>query len=297
MTAQDKELVYPSYISVKIKSILQFYKEIGIDASYKMSPCNFLYYALFKILESGGKGISRELLSEINSAIDNWMQTPFDFSDNPEESEWQQKFAADKTMQERAQLVMDCKAARQIAKWRSNGDLFSFLYNSVPQVALWHESGKISKHTYETCVADAKSDRIVAYIDREPKYNLGDLVMLRAGVLREITTQLRGIGWGTPECPPHDYQILGKNWELFQSGADRLTNESVFGEDAGWILRDLEDKGVPMVGMVTEIDPVPSYTNAKTSRTYRIVTTDELFNAAPVLILEERWLKKAPKKM
>lgn len=269
----------------KIDSIISFHAETGTTMNYDRWPWNFLN-SIRTQCAAGGKDLSRrqvEVLDDINSK---WGREET-LKKNAIEAAWQAKFEADPKMRQRVQWVMDSLNATAVAAcWNREhvprSQVLQHGYWSSTRT-LWDSTGRISETNYKRVVeGNHYSQRLIQAMESTPKFDIGQLVCLRAGVIDRMWNKM------TAE---YQYQILGARWDGFAEGQDefRGTNPSI--SMSRMARRD------PMPGMILDLDPVPSITNAMGCRTYKIMTAGKLAEVAPFLVLEERWLKKAPKNM
>lgn len=269
----------------KIDSIISFHAEAGTTMNYDRWPWNFLN-SIRTQCAAGGKDLSPrqvEVLDDINSK---WGREE-SMRKNAIEAAWQAKFEADPKMRQRVQWVMDSLNATAVAQcWNREHvprkTVLQHGYWSSTRT-LWDSTGRISETNYKRIVEDNPySQRLIQAMESTPKFDIGQLVCLRAGVIDRMWRNM---------ASEYQYQILAARWDGFAEGQDefRGTNPSISVSRAA--RRD------PMPGMILDLDPVPSITNAKGCRTYKIMTAGKLAEVAPFLVLEERWLKKAPKNM
>jgi hypothetical protein len=134
------------------------------------------------------------------------------------------------------------------------------------------------------------SKKLIETMEAPPRFDYGQLVSLRVGVMGRMTNHLNA---------EQAYQRLLVRWPDFESGKDNIrTQPTLPGIKSLNKINQLSmNRGSKNVAMVIGIDSVPSISNAKGCRTYELMPVGELAEAASRLVLEERWLKKAPKNM
>jgi len=269
----------------KIDSIISFHAETGTSMDYDRWPWNFLN-SIRAQCTVGGKDLSArqvEVLDDINSK---WGREE-SMKKNALEAAWQAKFEADPKMRQHVQWVMDSINAKSVAvHWnREHVPRKNALQHGYWSSArtLWDSTGRISETDYNRIIKDNPySQRLIQAMESTPKFDIGQLVCLRAGVFGRMSNWLNA---------EFQYQVLAERWDSFTEGQDEFKGTET-SRPAGF-----ESPRVPMPGMIIDLDPVPSITNARGCRTYKIMTAGKLAEVAPFLVLEERWLKKAPKKM
>lgn len=134
------------------------------------------------------------------------------------------------------------------------------------------------------------SMKLIEVMEAPPRFDCGQLVSLRAGVLN---------GLGSMHTVQEAYQRLLLRWPEFASKKRHITTNM---RDSDLVINSSEklwelqrDRKRNCIAMVIGIDPVPSISKAKNSRTYELLPVGELAEAVSRIVLEERWLKKASK--
>ena len=277
----------------KIKEIIGYHKDAGTPMPCDQWPWNFLNSVLAQC-SGGRKDLSLRQVEVLDDIKSKWGKAAFE-KEGALNAAWQKKFDSDPRMKQRIQWVVDSFNAQALSDFNRIGPSRSYIRDYVfdngywSRVRLkWDKTGCISRDKYEHMVeGNVFSQRLIQAMEAPHKFEKGQLVCLRSGALREVSKgRFR-------------YQFLESNWDTFVNRADTkgLANSAIPLVDAQVpdIPHELLHSKVPLPVMILSHDPVPTLSRAKGCRTYKVIATGPLSSILPTFIVEERWLKKAPK--
>lgn len=277
----------------KIDSLTRYHSGAGTSMSPTGWPWGFL--SSIKQQSERGKKLTSRQLEVLNEILEKWSPESHRAKADEEEA-WQHRFDSDPTVQQDVRWVIDSLNATSLVDIARNRDwcfrcdvIKSGYWTSIR--TRYDETGRITKKDYERLIGNKYSQSLINGMRGDRKFDMGALVAVRAS--GAVKTLGGGKGGG--------YHQLSSAWgamrdrhEVISFDVEKSKNSpGTYGCQR--VLLEASKNGAPLLGMVVQHDPVPSLSNASGCRTYQVMTIGALQEVSPMLILEERWMKKAPK--
>lgn len=280
----------------RIDSIINYYKSVGTDTETEKWPWGFLRSLRTQCADRRRMLTTRqcEVLDDVYSK---WSQDCFEKKVS-DEAMWQARLNEEPEIKQQLKWVINSLNASSLADIftrRSSAGSWCFR-KDVLQSGYWSSirtkfdaSEEITKKDFDRLMDNKFSGSLVKAMQSDRKFDVGQLVTVRSAKL--LIDQMNKIA---------QYCILDNMWPLFQDRLEVISPTRVdVNTKLNTILKtsDVSQQHQNLLGMVIEHDPVPSLSNAAGCQTYRIMPVGDWQQATPMLIVEERWLKKMPKKV
>ena len=281
----------------KINDLFSYHEELGTVINHHNWPWAFLTSIRQQTSNTKrNKPLSQRQIEVLEMVYSKWSRNATELNSR-RDIEWNKKFEEDLQARRRTQWVMESLNANELTSYLSftkesaisRSNLLSSGYWSKAR-SKWDATGQITEHDYNRVVVENKySNRLICALEADPTYTVGQLINLRSGLIKKILYR---------DATVQYYQVLCNSWRTFVENKETIYCNSLNSYSPHKLHTNRKRNPLdPLVGMIVQHDPVPSLSNAKGCRTYKIMTIGELANLIPFLTVEERWIKKSPKNL
>jgi hypothetical protein len=212
---------------------------------------------------------------------------------------WNERLKADSAITRDIDIVFDSINAQQMISQfsftdRSPEHTYSLNRHAVLNSGFWgnrRSDWDAKRHIPEkayisVCHLNTYSRKLLDEMSKTPQYDVGALVKIP----RDFFVQANK--W--KENSPHkNYQTLRHIWPSWKMNTKEVVISKMPESLVAFLLLDRSEiPAEDIYGIVLDHDPVPSISYAKGCRTYDVMVVGDMSKKFPVLVLEERWLKK-----
>jgi len=275
--------------AARIDAIISFHKSVGTDTDTERWPWGFL-----RSLRSQCTDRNRQLTRRQQEVLDEvslkWSKEAFEKKASSE-AMWKTQLDEVPEIKQQLRWVIDSLNASSLVDMFAYGKRNDWCFRKdVIEKGFWTSvrtrfdiDGEVKKRDFDRLMDNKFSKSLVKAMQSECKFNVGQLVAIRKEKLIDQKNKI------------DQYQTLSACWPLFQEHLE-VINPTLVDINFLSIQKNIT-QSQDLFGMVIEHDPVPSLSNAAGCRPYRIMPVGDWQQAVPMLIVEERWLKKMPKKV
>jgi hypothetical protein len=286
----------------KIDDLVEYHKTVKTPMAGQSWPWSFLS-SIRKQCASSRRELSSKQQACLDSIFEKWSPAAFEKRAQLA-NEWKEKFNKDEAIQNQARWMIDSLNAQALIELYSSARYYNKPCDRsvVLKTGFWTKARKsydvdgfISQASFERMSGNKFSKSLIGAMEAPQKFEAGQLVALRSKVFRSFVQ-----GYAGQKVTCDKYALLNDLWTPFKSGSEHIGPQVHMPSSGEQIAsksrqRELVAKVMegPQVGMVIDVNPVPSLSNAAGCRTYKIMPVGPLQKAAPMLIFEERHLKKS----